>query len=190
MPDLGPQIVELLPKLQRHALALARDPGRADDLVQDKVIAALRSAEQFQPGTSLRAWLFAIQHSQFISTIRREARRPTSPLQDDAGHCLGAFEDAVALRELDHAVGRLPINQRAALLLAVLEDMSYEEISTVAGVPMGTVRSRISRARDRLRRPAGPEPSPICMGLFFRIWRSAPAASRARGPRPGRVLRP
>lgn len=155
MPDLGSQIVELLPKLRRYAVALVRDPSRADELVQDTVAKALRSAEQFQPGTNLRAWLFSIQYSQFISTLRREARRPTSPLQDDAGHCFGAFEDAIVLRELDRAVGQLPKNQRAALLLAVLEDMSYEEISRVVGAPVGTVRSRISRARHRLRRHFG-----------------------------------
>ncbi len=159
MQDLGPQIVELLPKLRRYAMALVRDSARADDLVQDTVVKALRSAEQFRPGTNLRAWLFSIQYSQFVSDIRREARRPTAPLDDDMGHVAGGFEDVIVLRELDRAIQLLPGSQKAALLLAALEDMSYEEISGVAGVPVGTVRSRISRARDRLRRHFGEAPA-------------------------------
>jgi RNA polymerase sigma-70 factor (ECF subfamily) len=92
-----------------------------------------------------------------VSGIRREARRPTSPLDDDIGHVFGSFDSVIVLHELDRALERLPKNQKAALLLASLEDMSYEEISSVIGVPVGTVRSRISRARDRLRKHFGEE---------------------------------
>ena len=149
-----------LPRLRRYARALTRDPSRADDLVQDTLVRALAKQHLYQDGTNLRAWLFTIMHNQHVNNIRRNIQEGNSLDVDTAAAHLVAITDPTAsrqLRELDEAIGKLAIEQRQVILLIGLEGMSYEEAATILDVPIGTVRSRLSRGREALRRLMGME---------------------------------
>jgi len=145
------QVVVHIPRLRRYARALVGDPGAADDLVQDTLERALGKFHLWKPGTDLRAWLFTIMHNVFVNHVRR--RRELGVLDDEALErpVRDSQDGTLALRDLQRGLERLPADQREVLLLVVLEDMSYQEAATALGVPIGTVMSRLSRARDRLR---------------------------------------
>lgn len=151
--DFHEQLKTILPRLRIYALSLTRDRDAADDLVHDTVIKALTGRNSFQPGTNLAAWLFRIQRNEFISGLRR--RRPTVPVDTAIAELLShpAQQDSgLVMREFMTAFGKLASAQREALLLAVLEGLPYETIAEHTGVSVGTVKSRISRARDTLER--------------------------------------
>jgi RNA polymerase sigma-70 factor (ECF subfamily) len=150
----GRQIEELLPRLRRYSRALCGSREAADDLTQDTLERAWLKRAQWQPGTNLRAWLFAIMHSVFINGVKRV--RPTESLEalgDAAPQPEGAAraESGVQLSEMAAALRRLPDEQREVVLLVGLEQFSYAEAAEALGVPMGTVMSRLSRGRERLR---------------------------------------
>jgi RNA polymerase sigma-70 factor (ECF subfamily) len=143
-----------LPYLRRFARALANDASTADDLVHDCVVKALENMEKFEPGTNLRAWLFTILRNCFISDIRRNKRHvgaADSPRWARGGVSAPNQESALLLRRLQTELGYLPEDQRVVLILVVLEGMSYEQTAKMLEVPIGTVRSRLSRARHALR---------------------------------------
>jgi RNA polymerase sigma-70 factor (ECF subfamily) len=147
-------ILSELPYLRRFARALTANATNADDLVHDCVVKALENSEKFEPGTNLRAWLFTILRNGFISDIRRNRRRLTetdSPRWATGGVAPPSQEGSLTLRRLEVAMGRLPIEQRTVLALVVIEGMNYEHAAEALGVPVGTVRSRLSRARHALR---------------------------------------
>jgi RNA polymerase sigma-70 factor (ECF subfamily) len=149
-----------LPRLRRYAQALTRDPSRADDLIQDTLIRALAKQHLYQDGTNLRAWLFTIMHNQHVNDIRRNVQEGSSLDVDTVAAHLVAVTDPTAsrqLRELDEAIGKLAMEQRQVILLIGLEGMSYEETAVILKVPIGTVRSRLSRGREALRRLMGME---------------------------------
>ena len=149
-----------LPRLRRYAKALTRDPSRADDLVQDTLVRALAKQHLYQDGTNLRAWLFTLMHNQHVNDVRRNVREGDSLDVDTVAAHLVAVTDPTAsrqLRELDEAIGKLAMEQRQVILLIGLEGMSYEEAATILNVPIGTVRSRLSRGREALRRLMGME---------------------------------
>ena len=151
--DFHEQLKTLLPRLRIYALSLTRDRDAADDLVHDTVIKALTGRNSFQPGTNLAAWLFRIQRNEFISGLRR--RRPTVPVDTAIAESLSHpphQDSGLVMREFMSAFGKLAATQREALLLAVLEGLPYETIAEHTGVSVGTVKSRISRARDTLER--------------------------------------
>jgi RNA polymerase sigma-70 factor, ECF subfamily len=151
-------IEQEVPRLRRYARALTRSGDRADDLVQDTLLRALSKAHLWQAGTDMRAWLFTIMHNQHVNTVRRESREQGTVDIDAMSSSLVATTDPTAfrqLRELEFALARLPDEQREVILLVGLEGMSYETAARVLGVPVGTVRSRLSRARDTLRRLMG-----------------------------------
>jgi len=151
--DFHEQLKTVLPRLRIYALSLTRDRDAADDLVHDTVVKALTGRHSFQPGTNLAAWLFRIQRNEFISGLRR--RRPTVPVDTAIAESLShpAHQDSgLIMREFMNAFGKLASAQREALLLAVLEGLPYETIAEHTGVSVGTVKSRISRARDTLER--------------------------------------
>jgi RNA polymerase sigma-70 factor (ECF subfamily) len=155
MSDFHRQIEEQIPRLRRYARALTRNPDRADDLLQDTLVRALDKQHLWQPGTNLRAWLFTLMHNQNINAIRRNEPLKSSVDIDDTAIALTAVSDTQAaskLAELDRALGKLPQNQRAVILLIGLEGMSYEEAAAVLKVAIGTIRSRLSRGREALRR--------------------------------------
>ncbi len=145
------RLVELIPRLRRYARALVGDRSSADDLVQDTLERAWAKLHLYRRGTDLRAWLFTVMHNVHVNKVR--ATRPTDSLDDEMPElALRAPQgDALVVRDLDRAIAILPGEQRAVLLLVTLEDMSYEEVARALGIPIGTVMSRLSRAREKLR---------------------------------------
>lgn len=154
-----------LPGLRRYARALVGD-AQADDLVQDTVERAWRKLAQWQRGGEMRPWLFSIMHNLHVDQLRR----PGLALQDiDDDALLPAPERApgqsIAIGEMDAALARLPLQQRAVILLVALEQMPYEQVAATLDIPVGTVMSRLSRGRDKLRllldgRPASGQGAP------------------------------
>jgi RNA polymerase sigma-70 factor (ECF subfamily) len=145
-------VMEQLPGLRRYARALTGDTWAADDLVQDTLERACSKWRLWVVGSDLRAWLFTLMHNLYLNE-RRGARVSLAAVPlDDVGQDLAAparpLDDAL---DLSRCLMRLPDDQRAVLLLVTLEDMSYEEAARVLGIPVGTVMSRLSRARNRLR---------------------------------------
>jgi len=146
-------ITQQVPRLRRYARALTGDRSAADDLVQDTLERALSRFHLWRQGSDLRAWLFTIMHNIFVNQIRSRMRRQHEALDTEpAADTVHAPEpDWLELRDLDAALARLPEEQRAVVLLVGLEQFTYEEAARVLGVPIGTVMSRLSRARERLR---------------------------------------
>ena len=154
MSELSCLVEQEIPRLRRYARALTHATDRADDLVQDTLVRALSKLHLWQPGTDLRAWLFTIMHHQFVNSVRREARERTTVDIDHVSSTLTATTDPTGRRqliELDRALALLPNEQREVVLLVGLEGMPYESVAQVLGVPIGTVRSRLSRGRENLR---------------------------------------
>ncbi len=145
-------ILDELPALRRYARALSGQAGIADDLVQDTVARALEKCRFWQSRRALRPWLFAIMHNLFIDQLRHD--RPLQFMPDEAmpeqAETL-APEQLLWRRDLDRALARLPVEQREVLLLVSLEGFSYEEVAQTLRLPLGTVMSRLSRARTRMR---------------------------------------
>jgi RNA polymerase sigma-70 factor (ECF subfamily) len=145
-----------IPRLRRYACALHRwNRPQADDLVQDTLVRAIAKQHLWQPGTNLRNWLFTLMHNQHVNDVRRSvARGGISHAVDELHDNLASASNAEAslqLRDLERALGKLLIEQREIILLVALEGMSYADVAAVVGVPVGTVRSRLSRGRAALR---------------------------------------
>lgn len=146
-----------IPRLRRYALALTGNREAADDLTQDALERAWRKRALWQPGTDLRAWLFAVMHNVYVNAVR--SARATESLDEegpaaDAVHALqagSAADGGVVLSELRAALTQLAPEQREVVLLVGLEQMSYAEAASVLDVPIGTVMSRLARGRERLR---------------------------------------
>jgi RNA polymerase sigma-70 factor (ECF subfamily) len=138
-----------VPALRRYARALTRDAELADDLVQDTLVRALRSEHLFHGG-EVRSWLYTILTNLNRNRLRTLARRPTlTPLEDnDAPDMAGPEAGA---RDIERALATLVDDQRTALLLVVLEGLTYREVAEVQGVPIGTVMSRLARARMQIK---------------------------------------
>lgn len=151
--DLRPLIAHEIPRLRRYARALVRSQETADDLVQDTLVRALSKLHLWQPGTDLRAWLFTLMHNQYVNFVRRAVREGSQTSIDNAidlGHQANQTT-SLTLRDLQNALDRLPEEQRTVVLLIGLEGMRYEEVAEILNVPVGTIRSRLSRAREALR---------------------------------------
>ncbi len=152
MSDKAAVIEPHIPALRRYAYALTRDRSAGDDLVQDCLERALSSWLLRRPGGDLRAWLFAILHNHYINGVRRTRRRGAHELLDDEQMGEAGGQDAALLRrDILQSLAALNEDQRSVLLLVGVERLSYEQVGKVLGVPVGTVMSRLSRARDRLR---------------------------------------
>ena len=160
MSDFARLLEAEIPRLRRYARALTRgDVVRADDIIQSCLTRAVAKQHLWQPGTNLRAWLFTILHNQFVNHVRREARESGTVSLDEAA-MLPSKPNAMPrleLRDLEIAMNKLPDEQRQVILLVGLEGTSYEEAASILQVPVGTVRSRLSRGRDQLRRLMGME---------------------------------
>jgi RNA polymerase sigma-70 factor, ECF subfamily len=144
-----------IPRLRRYARALTRSADRADDLVQETLLRAIAKVHLWQTGTDIRAWLFTIMHNQYVNMVRRAMRDGANVDIEQMSSALVAATDPTAsrqLRELENAISRLRDEQREVVLLVGLEGMSYEAAAQILHVPVGTVRSRLSRGRDALRR--------------------------------------
>ena len=161
--DATPLLEAHIPGLRCFARALLRgDRERADDLVQDTLERALSSWQLCRIEGDLRGWLYTILYNRFLSDRKRQTRRGAyeglTEIVDDELPCVDGGQDlALEYRDLLRAFAVLPAEQRAVLLLIAVEDLSYEEAARVLGVPIGTVMSRLSRGRERLRRLTGGE---------------------------------
>lgn len=158
--DGGTELIRHIPRLRRYARALTGDASRADDLVQDTLERALAKLDLWRPGSDLRAWLFTLMHNLFVNQIRAAANRPTQDLEGLAEiPADGAQMYALAVLDIRNALQALPTEQREVILLVGLEQFAYAEAARILGVPQGTVMSRLSRGRERLRQILEGEPS-------------------------------
>jgi RNA polymerase sigma-70 factor (ECF subfamily) len=167
LPD--PDLVAALPRLRRYARVLTGDVHRADDLVQDTLARAWAKRRLWRAGSDLRAWLFTIMHNVHANqhALRRRELAESS-LDADNGPVAGweipvraTHDDRVELAEVLLLIGRLPSDQREVLVLAAVEELRYDEIAHVQGVPIGTVMSRLNRARAKLRRMTADRPAAL-----------------------------
>lgn len=158
MSEFNALVEREIPRLRRYARALTRSADRADDLVQETLLRAISKSHLWQTGTDIRAWLFTIMHNHYVNMVRRAMRDEATVDIEQMSSSLVAVTDPTSssqLRELEESLGRLPGEQREVILLVGLEGMSYETAAKVLSVPVGTVRSRLSRGRDALRRLMG-----------------------------------
>lgn len=149
--QLEAAVIAEIPRLRGYARALTRGAGWADDLVQDTLERAWSRLHLYRGG-ELRAWLFTILHNVYANAARRYKRVSFEPLaEEDQPPVAGGQESALQLRDLQRALDQLPDGQREVLLLVAVEQLRYEEVAQVLQLPIGTVMSRLSRARERLR---------------------------------------
>jgi RNA polymerase sigma-70 factor, ECF subfamily len=148
-----PKLEETIPALRRYAWALLRNASDADDLVQDCVLRAIERIDTFRTDAELRPWLFTIMHNLYVNRWRRK-RLHAQVVADDAETDLAvapAQSASMEIRDVLRGLDTLPDDQRQVLLLVAVEGFQYDEVARMLDVPTGTVMSRLSRARDRLR---------------------------------------
>ena len=150
--ELRDELLAVIPNLRAFALSLTKTADKADDLVQETVMKAWNKFHLFQEGTNLKAWLFTIMRNEFYSQMRKRGRE----VQDSEGILASQLaihpeqQGHMDLEDFRAAVEALPADQREALMLVGANGFSYEEAAEIAGVAMGTIKSRVSRARARL----------------------------------------
>nr|WP_166486175.1 RNA polymerase sigma factor [Jannaschia sp. CCS1] len=150
--DPRDEIVEHLPSLRAFARSLTRNPSSADDLVQDTVVKAWSNIDKFQAGTNMRAWLFTILRNTFYSA-RRKQKREVADIDGELTAQLSekpAHDGRLAMKDFATAFAELPDEQREALLLVGASGFAYEEAADMCGCAVGTIKSRVNRARTRL----------------------------------------
>jgi len=149
-------IIEHIPRLRRYARALVGDRYIADDLVQDTLERAWNKFYLWRPGSDLRAWLFTIMHNVFVNQARRRRYEIEQPVEEVPVVPVRATQtEQLELQDVDRALRSLPAEQREVILLVAVEQMSYDEASRALDIPIGTVMSRLSRARERMRQLLG-----------------------------------
>jgi RNA polymerase sigma factor (sigma-70 family) len=149
------EMLALLPRLRRFARSLARNEPDADDLCQLAVERALKSREQWQPGTRLDAWMYRIMRNIWIDEARARTRRAQTFAPEEDGMNVGddgheAIERNVAISEVDRAMAKLPDEQREVIALVLVEGLAYKEAAEILEIPMGTLTSRLVRGRQAL----------------------------------------
>ncbi|MBI2318628.1 MAG: sigma-70 family RNA polymerase sigma factor [Betaproteobacteria bacterium] len=145
-------IIDHIPRLRRYARALVGDRHSADDLVQDTLERACNKFHLWRAGSDLRAWLFTVMHNVFVNQVRSARYQLEQAVEEVPVVLVRETQgDALELAEVERALRRLPAEQREVLLLVAVEQMSYAEVSRALSVPIGTVMSRLSRARERMR---------------------------------------
>ena len=153
-PERNQLLVDQLPSLRRYARALTGSGDGADELVQDCYARACSRFHLWRQGSNLRAWLFSIMHNVYVNNVRRSVKRPDGINVEDferLGEVAPRQESFSEMMGLEKALYRLPEAQREVLLLVCLEEMSYQEVASALDLPIGTVMSRLARARERLR---------------------------------------
>jgi RNA polymerase sigma-70 factor, ECF subfamily len=154
-PRFSDQLIAVLPRLRRFAHGLSRSAADADDLVQAACERALARQHQFQEGTRFDSWMFRIVQTIWIDQVRsREVRKEDGDIAEErlgSDEPVRRVEARLALEEVRRAVERLPLDQRTALLLVTVEGLTYKEAAEVAQVPVGTIMSRLARARIALQ---------------------------------------
>jgi RNA polymerase sigma factor (sigma-70 family) len=161
LSEFAARVHELIPRLRRYARALTGERTAADDLVQDTLERAWSKLHLWRSGSDLRAWLFTIMHNVHVNQVRSRGAAATIPIDDELPDApvRATQADMLEVRDIDSALKRLPTEQREVLLLVALEHMSYQETATALGIPIGTVMSRLARARERLRMLLDPGPT-------------------------------
>jgi RNA polymerase sigma-70 factor, ECF subfamily len=151
-PSIRSGLLAAIPSLRAFAMALTNDLSRADDLVQETILRAWQNQDRFEPGSNLGAWLFTILRNLFYSHLRRMKREVADSDGSYAAQLRTApdQEASVIVKDMWRALGELPPDQREALLLVGAEGMSYDEAARICGVAVGTIKSRVNRARRRL----------------------------------------
>ncbi len=146
------EMVSLVPQLHTFARSLCRDGVRADDLVQEALLRAFDNLERFKPGTNLKAWLFTIVRNEHYSQLRRRKfeAHDVSPDQLPEPSVPPDHDGELELRDLNRALAALSPGQRAALILVSASGFSYEEAASICGCAVGTIKSRVARARTML----------------------------------------
>jgi RNA polymerase sigma-70 factor (ECF subfamily) len=147
-------IIDQIPALRRYARALTGERHAADELVQDSLERAWSRFHLWRPGTNVRAWLFTIMHNLYANAVRKAKRAPAYASLaevDRMAATQSSAEIGIEVSNLMRALASLPDSQREVLLLVSLEELTYEQVSQVLGIPIGTVMSRLSRAREQLR---------------------------------------
>jgi RNA polymerase sigma-70 factor (ECF subfamily) len=149
------QLTALLPRLRRFAHSLSRDAADADDLTQAAIERALRSRDQWQPGTRLDSWTYRIMRNLWIDTARARSRKSAREAPEEEGLSVGedprdAMDASVDLQRIMSAMARLPDEQREVVALILIEGFGYREVSEMLGLPIGTVSSRLVRGRTAL----------------------------------------
>lgn len=155
--DARPDVVQLIPPLRAYARALTRNAADADDLVQETLCKALANLHRFQPGTHLRAWLFTIMRNSFYTRAGRAKREVTGGADCVSGTLTSEPTQEWSLRgkELMAAVSRLPVHYRETLVMVVMLGESYETAAGIFGCTIGTIKSRVNRARTLVRQDLG-----------------------------------
>jgi RNA polymerase sigma-70 factor (ECF subfamily) len=152
MPESRDQLLACIPRLRRYARALVGDRAGADDLVQDTVERGWAKLASWEGGSDMRAWLFSIMHNVRIDQIRRPSVAAESLNEEmSMPTASGSPSTGLELRDMETALRGLPDEQREILLLVALEEMSYDDVAQLLKIPIGTVMSRLSRAREKMR---------------------------------------
>jgi RNA polymerase sigma-70 factor (ECF subfamily) len=151
-PALRNALVGSIPSLRAFAISLCRNRTEADDLVQETLIKAWNSLDSFQEGTNLKAWLFRILRNNFYNVLRKQKQQNDYARTADASQFVVPASQDKTLEFADLVAGlrELPADQREALILVAVENMSYEDAAAVCDCPIGTIKSRVNRARARL----------------------------------------
>jgi RNA polymerase sigma factor (sigma-70 family) len=153
-------LIALLPRLRRFARSLASQASDADDLCQAAIERALKSRDQWEPGTRLDSWMYRIMRNLWIDTARASARRGTHASIDDSALQVAddshrRLEAQIELNDVDRAMNQLPNEQREAIALVLVEGLAYKEAAEILEIPMGTLTSRLVRGREALMRELG-----------------------------------
>jgi RNA polymerase sigma-70 factor (ECF subfamily) len=177
-------MVALMPQMHNFARSLCRDAVRAADLVQEALLRALSNVERFQPGTNLKAWLFTILRNEHYSQMRRQkfeaVGMDTTTLPEPS--VLPDHDGEIELRELNSALSTLPTGQRTALLLVSASGLSYEEAATICGCAVGTIKSRVARAREMLEQLLDNSAAPPRRAKAARTRQSRAARASSAAP--------
>jgi RNA polymerase sigma-70 factor (ECF subfamily) len=167
VPSWRDEVVGLIPALRAFAWSLSHNGSDADDLVQDTLIKAWTNRDKFEPGTNLRAWLFTILRNTYYTSVIRRRRE----VRDETGEYAGMLTSpptqdwTVAMRALQVALQQLPAEHREALILVGAAGLSYEEAAEICGCALGTIKSRVNRARARLLKIMDAEDATDVMAL-------------------------
>lgn len=153
MKKFETQLIEHIPRLRRYARALTTTVCAADDLVQDTLERALNKKNLWQQNTRLRPWLFTLMHNLYINQLKQLQNRPMmQELDETISDAAASPESAINMQQLNVCIDKLPAEQKEIFLLVSLEGFAYEEVARIIDIPVGTVMSRLSRAREKLRK--------------------------------------
>ncbi len=162
MPLFIIELEHCIPALRRYAVSLLHKQDEADDLVQDCLERALKKQHLWKKETSLRAWLFTMQHNLFVNQLRGKTRKPTLvSSNDELSKATEPSQPNVLMRDIHYCLQQLPEEHREILLLITVEGFSYKEVGDIVGIPLGTVMSRLSRARKTLQELMNGDVTPV-----------------------------